>query len=182
MPADKKHELSYKILIQCNNRKVLDQNGVEILEAIDKNRSIAQTAKTLNVSYRHVWNSIRNIQKALNTPAVETFKGGKDGGGGAKLTMHGKNLLSEYYSAQMFLDSFSKHSEAENLKLSARNQLKGKVVEVQKGALTAKVKVEVLIPATVTAVITKDAADELDIKIGDEVSAVVKATEIIIAK
>jgi len=68
------------------------------------------------------------------------------------------------------------------LKLSARNQLKGKVVAVEKGIITGKVKVEVKMPVTVTAVITKEAIEELDIKVGDEVTAIVKSTEILIAK
>ena len=37
-------------------------------------------------------------------------------------------------------------------------------------------------PVTVTAVITKDATDELDLKVGDEAVAIVKSTEVIIAK
>lgn len=68
------------------------------------------------------------------------------------------------------------------MKLSARNQLKGKVVSVEKGVITAKVKVEVQVPLTVTAVITKESVEELDIKEGDEVVAIVKSTEIMIAK
>ena len=68
------------------------------------------------------------------------------------------------------------------VKLSARNRFKGKVVSVEKGVITAKVKVEVKMPVTVTAVITKDAVEDLDIKVGDEVEAIVKSTEVIIAK
>ncbi|MCW4024908.1 MAG: TOBE domain-containing protein [Candidatus Bathyarchaeota archaeon] len=68
------------------------------------------------------------------------------------------------------------------MKLSARNQLKGKVVSVEKGVITAKVKVEVQVPITVTAVITKESIEELDVKEGDEVVAIVKSTEIMIAK
>lgn len=68
------------------------------------------------------------------------------------------------------------------MKLSARNQLKGKIVAVEKGVITAKVTVEVKMPVTVTAVITKDAVEELDLKVGDEVTAIVKSTEVMIAK
>jgi molybdopterin-binding protein len=68
------------------------------------------------------------------------------------------------------------------LKLSARNQFKGKVVKVEKGVITAKVTVEVTVPVTVTAVITKDSVEDLDIKEGDEVMAIVKSTEVMIAK
>ena len=68
------------------------------------------------------------------------------------------------------------------MKLSARNRLKGIVKNVEKGAVTTSVKIEVKVPATITAVITKEAVEELDIKPGDVVEAIVKATEVMIAK
>ena len=68
------------------------------------------------------------------------------------------------------------------MKLSARNQFKGKVLAVDKGIITGKVKVEIAMPITITAVITKEAIEELDIKVGDQVTAIVKSTEIMIAK
>ncbi|MGD6853048.1 MAG: TOBE domain-containing protein [Candidatus Bathyarchaeia archaeon] len=68
------------------------------------------------------------------------------------------------------------------MKLSARNQFKGKIISVEKGVITAKVTVEVTVPVTVTAVITKDSVEELGLKEGDEVVAIVKSTEIMIAK
>lgn len=68
------------------------------------------------------------------------------------------------------------------MKLSARNQFKGKIVSVEKGIITAKVKIQVEMPVTVTAVITKDSTEDLDLKVGDEVVAIVKSTEVMIAK
>ncbi len=68
------------------------------------------------------------------------------------------------------------------MKLSARNQFKGTVVFVEKGEITAKVKIMVQVPITVTAVITKESVEDLEIKEGDEVTANVKSTEIMIAK
>ena len=68
------------------------------------------------------------------------------------------------------------------LKLSARNQFKGKVVAVEKGVITAKVKIEIKVPVVITAVITKEAVEDLGLKVGDEVEAIVKSTEVIIAK
>jgi molybdopterin-binding protein len=75
-----------------------------------------------------------------------------------------------------------KHYGGIFLKLSARNQFKGKILSVEKGVITAKVTVEVKVPVTVTAVITKDSADDLALKVGDEVTAIIKSTEIMIAK
>jgi len=68
------------------------------------------------------------------------------------------------------------------LKISARNHLKGKVVAVQKGDVAAIVKVEIKGPATITALITRESTEELSIKVGDEVEAIIKATEVMIAK
>ena len=69
-----------------------------------------------------------------------------------------------------------------NLKLSTRNLLKGKVTEVEKGIITAKVKISIEAPAVITAVITKEAVDELNIKQGDNVFAMIKATSVSVAK
>lgn len=64
------------------------------------------------------------------------------------------------------------------MKISARNVLKGKIVEVKKGATTAHVRIDVG-GAVVTASITNEAVDEL--KLGMSASAVVKASDVMIA-
>jgi len=185
MLANKKHTLSCKAWLEYKGKPLIGKGGAEILEAIDKENSISKAAEILGMSYRYVWNYIQEIQNAMEEQIVETYKGGKAGGGGAKLTDLGKSLLGEYKQAQIYLDkvlSDPRYLEVKSLKLSARNQFKGKVLAVEKGVITAKVKVEVKMPVTVTAVITKEAVDELDIKVGDEVTAIVKSTEIMIAK
>ena len=68
------------------------------------------------------------------------------------------------------------------MKLSARNQLKGKVVEVVKGQTTAHVRIEIAKGAIVTASITNEAVDELKLKAGDKVTAIVKASDVMVGK
>ena len=65
------------------------------------------------------------------------------------------------------------------MKISARNVLKGKVVEVQKGATTAHVKLDVG-GAIVTSSITNAAVDELKLEVGQMAYAVVKASDVMI--
>jgi molybdate transport system regulatory protein len=141
--------------------------------------------KKIGMSYRYVWNYIQKIEKVVGEPIVETYKGGRTGGGGAKLTETGKDLLEEYQQLEAYLSDVmfkSKVLEVKGLKLSARNNFKGKVIAVEKGVITAKVTIEVKIPTTVTAVITKEAVEDLDLKVGDEVIAIVKSTEVIVGK
>ena len=185
MLSNKKHTLSCKAWIEYKGKPLIGKGGAEILESINTENSISKAAKTLGMSYRYVWNYIQEIQNAMEEKIVETYKGGKSGGGGAKLTDLGKSLLGEYKQVEIYLDkvlSDPRCLEVKSLKLSARNQFKGKVLAVEKGVITAKIKVEIKMPVTVTAVITKEAVDELEIKVGDEVTAIVKSTEIMIAK
>jgi molybdopterin-binding protein len=65
------------------------------------------------------------------------------------------------------------------MKLSARNRLKGKVVEIRKGQTTAHVRIDVN-GTVVTAAITNDAVDELGLRVGQEAYAVVKASDVMI--
>ncbi|UGY09468.1 TOBE domain-containing protein [Phyllobacterium pellucidum] len=66
------------------------------------------------------------------------------------------------------------------MKISARNRLKGKVVEVTKGATTAHVRIDVG-GSVVTASITNEAVDDLGLKVGDNAYAVVKASDVMVA-
>jgi len=185
MSTDKKHKLSCKVWLEFKDKPLIGKGGAEILEAVDKENSISKAAKSLSMSYRYVWNYLQEIQDTIEQPIVKTYKGGKAGGGGAKLTDLGRNLLVEYKQAESYLGNVLSSSgslEVKGLKLSARNRFKRKVIAVEKGVITAKVKVEVKMPVTVTAVITKDAVEDLDIKVGDEVEAIVKSTEVMIAK
>ena len=66
------------------------------------------------------------------------------------------------------------------MKLSARNQLKGKLVEVVKGQTTAHVRIDIGGGVVVTASVTNEAVDELGLKIGQEAVAVIKASDVMV--
>jgi molybdopterin-binding protein len=65
-------------------------------------------------------------------------------------------------------------------KLSARNQLKGKIVEVKKGATTSHVRIDIGNGIVITSAITNEAVADLNLKTGDEAWAVVKASDVMI--
>lgn len=65
------------------------------------------------------------------------------------------------------------------MKISARNQLKGKIVSIKPGVTTTHVKIDVG-GQIVTAAITAASAEELGLKPGMEVSAIVKASDVMI--
>ena len=65
------------------------------------------------------------------------------------------------------------------MKISARNRLKGRIVDVKKGATTAHVRIDVN-GAVVTASITNEAVDELGLKVGQDAYAVIKASDVMV--
>jgi molybdopterin-binding protein len=67
------------------------------------------------------------------------------------------------------------------MKLSARNKLKGKILDVKKGATTAHVRLEIAPGQIITASITNEAVDELGLRPGAAATAVIKASDVMIA-
>jgi molybdopterin-binding protein len=65
-------------------------------------------------------------------------------------------------------------------KLSARNQLKGKILEVKKGATTSHVRIDIGNGIVITSAITNEAVADLNLKAGDEAWAVIKASDVMI--
>jgi molybdopterin-binding protein len=67
------------------------------------------------------------------------------------------------------------------MKLSARNVLKGKIVEVTKGQTTAHVRLDIGGGNVITGSITNESVDELKLKMGENAYAVIKATSVMVA-
>jgi molybdopterin-binding protein len=68
------------------------------------------------------------------------------------------------------------------MKISARNVVKGKVESVSEGAIMSSIKVKIENPELLTAIITKESEQELELKEGDEVYLIIKSTEVMVAK
>ena len=68
------------------------------------------------------------------------------------------------------------------MKLSARNQIKGRVTSVVKGQTTGHVHIDIGNGVTVHASITNEAIDDLGLKVGDEAYAVIKASDVMVGK
>jgi molybdate transport system regulatory protein len=98
------HKFSFKIWLEHQGKPLIGKGGAQILEQIEKEHSISKAAKKLGMSYRYVWSYIKRVEKTLGKPIVETYRGGKRGGGGAELTSFGKELLEEYMCVENLLN------------------------------------------------------------------------------
>ena len=68
------------------------------------------------------------------------------------------------------------------MRISARNQIKGTVVDVKKGATTSHIRVDIGGGQIVTSSITNEAVDDLGIKAGGKANVVIKASDVMIAE
>lgn len=68
------------------------------------------------------------------------------------------------------------------MKIDSRNILKGKVVDVRPGAITARIKLDLGNGNCITSIVSLDWLEEMGIKVGDDASAIVKSTEVMIGR
>ncbi len=181
----RKYESKYKPWIEHQGKAILGEGRAKLLREIRESASITRAAEKLSIPYRTAWEHIRKIEEVIDAPVVKTYRGGAKGGGGAGLTEEGERVLREYERYERYLGSLSadeEYWEALYMKISARNKIRGVVKGIEKGEVAASVRIEVATPTVITALITKDAVDDLDLKIGDDVEAVIKATEVMVSK
>jgi molybdopterin-binding protein len=67
------------------------------------------------------------------------------------------------------------------MRISARNQINGKILEVKKGATTAHIRLEIAPGQVITPSITNEGVDDLGLQVGAEAIAIIKASDVMIA-
>ncbi len=163
---------------------VLDEIDAQLLRIISESNSLSNAAKSVGISYRNAWGRVKKVEKQIGSPILRTRSGGSTGGGSV-LTPEGASLLKEYGNVRTYLlDALGERESAGNVryKLSARNTVTAKVTNVERGDITSMVRMTSITPINLTSIISNEAVDYLDLRDGDTVEAVIKSTEVMIAK
>jgi molybdate transport system regulatory protein len=171
-------------LEDADNHVVLDQTDALLLRRIGEKNSLTLAARESGISYRNAWERVKSMEHKLGKRLVETRIGGNTGGG-ASLTDEGAKILRQFRKTRKFLFDVLDDNEAwedVGYRLSARNKLRAKVIEVKRGAVTSQVKMRLLSANTLTSIITNEAVDDLSLGEGDGVEAIVKSTDVLVAK
>ncbi|HEY3360445.1 MAG TPA: TOBE domain-containing protein [Methanosarcina sp.] len=171
-----------KVWFTEDGKTVMGAGRAKLLKTIEEEHSLRKACKKLDISYKQAWIVLKKMNEALSEPAVITVRGGKNQG--TFLTDLGRKLLAEYEASRLLInETIGDETAWENVsfKLSARNQLPGKVLQVEKNGLVSKITIE-MEPSIITSVVTEEAVEKLDIKPGDRVYAVIKSTEVMVAK
>ncbi|MFW9960141.1 MAG: winged helix-turn-helix domain-containing protein [Candidatus Thorarchaeota archaeon] len=100
MPTKKgtEHDLkpNYKLWFETDGEYIFGPGACAILTAVLEEGTLTKGAERLGMSYRYAWGVIRKIERKLGTRLIETYKGGKVGGGGARVTEQGLKFIKAY--------------------------------------------------------------------------------------
>lgn len=87
---------AFKLWLEQDGSYIFGKGAYRILQAIHDEGTISKGAAKLGMSYRYAWGVVRKIESKLGVKIVETFKGGSAGGGGARVTDVGLELMNTY--------------------------------------------------------------------------------------
>ena len=156
---------------------------IALLQHIAEQGSITRAAKSAGLSYKAAWDAIDELNNLADQPLVERSVGGK-GGGGAKLSEEGLRVLRLYLRLQALQAQLLEASEDAGdlgllsrlmLRTSARNQLHGKVLNIETQGHNDRVFLELARGLVIQAQITHDSTVRLELGIGTAVVALIKA-------
>jgi molybdate transport system regulatory protein len=175
-------------------RDFVGARRIELLEGIERSGSITRAARQVGLSYKAAWDTLDTMNNLAERPLLIRTAGGRRGGG-SSLTEHGRELVRLYrllesgyrrLLAQMQLqvhdfDKLNQLMGTITMKTSARNQFRGKVKAVRKGAVNADVVMDLGDGLEIFANITNEAVRDLDLKPGREAVALIKASSILLS-
>jgi molybdate transport system regulatory protein len=91
-------------MVNEKNEAVFGNGIAELLEEIEKNHSMLEASRKLNMSYRYALHRITLAEKRLDQLLVKRRRGGAEGGGVSEVTHYGKELATKYRKAQKEID------------------------------------------------------------------------------
>lgn len=94
-PKRPKPVARFRLRITSGDVNVIGPGKISLLEAISETGSITSAAKSLEMSYRRAWMLLDELNRSLRKPAVDSAKGGQNGGG-SELTEVGRQLIESY--------------------------------------------------------------------------------------
>lgn len=186
-------EFSSSLTLLSLDKSFLLEKRIDLLKAIDKQGSISKAAKQVPMSYKSAWDAIDNINNLCPKPVVIKETGGK-GGGGAKLTSYGRNLVKSYCllqtEHQKFLSRLTKITDFDTgdlksikrvaMQISARNQIQGVIKSIKKDKVNSTINIKLKSGYSIISVITNNAVEDLSLDIDDEVIAIFKSNSVLL--
>lgn len=106
---------NYKLWFERDGEYIFGPGACSILQAVHEEGTITKGAQKLGMSYRYAWGVIKKIEQKLGVRVVETYKGGTVGGGGARVTQYGLQLIKAFTSLNIEFERVLKRTDNSDL-------------------------------------------------------------------
>lgn len=187
-------EVDGQLWFKRDGKAYLGGKRIELLEQVEATGSINRAAKAVQLSYKGAWNAIEAMNNLSEQPLVISAAGGRHGGG-TRLTEFGRQMVHTWRRMQVeyerflaevargvsHLDDVDHLLKAIAMKTSARNQLRGEVVAIDKGAVNSNVTLALGEGLRIVANITNASAEELQLAPGTSAIALIKASFVLLS-
>ncbi len=196
--AESRHRLRGKPQVNTEFGNFLGDTRIRLLEAIDAHGSISQAARIVPMSYKGAWDAIDAMNNLADYALVVRSTGGRHGGG-TTLTDYGRKVIALYraleteYQAALDRMAASMGDERSgdvkqfrqlfrrmSMKTSARNQFAGAISGLREGDVDFEVRIRLDADNELVAVVTRESAEILGLRIGMEINALVKSSSILL--
>lgn len=183
------------ITLKSGGAPSVGRKRIQLLEAVARLGSITAGAKAAGLSYKAAWDALDAMANLFGQPLLETRSGGH-AGGGARLTPAGLSVVKSFHRLEAELARVLARLEPDLagtgirphqlvsgflMKTSARNALRGTIIDIVSDALTAEVAVSVNAETTIYALVTNESVQGLGLVPGREAIVLVKAPFVILA-
>lgn len=195
-------KITSALTIETRHGVFKGKRWMALLEAIGNTPSITAAARSVGLSYKAAWDAVEAMNNLSEQPLVERSVGGK-GGGGARLTARGAQLVATFRAVEhensQFIERVNSRiagtgagagidADADlkiiarlNMQTSARNHFAGKIVRIQTGAVNDEVELALSGGDRIVAILTHHSVEQMDLKVGADAIALVKASSVLIA-
>jgi molybdate transport system regulatory protein len=186
-------EVSGSLWLEHSGQKVIAEDRIALLERIHGLGSITKAAKSLGISYKTAWDLVNLMNNLAEHPLVDRSTGGR-GGGGARLTQAGQEMVERYRIFEEEHRRFLSHIRRRmtggddlygllrslSLNVSARNLLGGRVERITPGAVNSLVQLALKGGSALSATITNASVSALDLQVDTPAYAIVKASAVVL--
>jgi len=192
-------DLSASLVLKRGGLARVGLERIALVEAIAGLGSISAAAKQLGLSYKGAWDGVQALNNLFDAPLVVANAGGK-AGGAAVVTPRGLAVIRAFRDVEREIGAALSRLEAGlaasepdagqglgdlfwslGLRTSARNALRGTVVAIEDGAVTARVALDLGDGVQIASIITRRSRAELGLAVGKPALALIKSSFVVLA-
>lgn len=156
---------AFKVWLETEEGYVFGPGIYRILGKVEETGTLKEAAESLGMSYRFAWGLVKKAERKLGEPLLKAHKGGRSGGGGAKITDLGQQFLEEYSKIDQWLKALSGDPP-----LYARRNLvnifDGKVTSIRPKDENIELTISLTKPTSIRVVMAPNSIEEQGIDVG----------------